>query len=104
VALKKGQETVIRVKVVPRSSRSRLVGFEDGVWKLKLTSPPVDGEANRGVKAFLAKSLGIAKGRLEIVSGEKSRLKSIRIEGLDQGLVQETLARHVSETAKDMKI
>jgi len=104
VTVKNGQGTVIRVKVVPRSSRSRLVGFEDGIWKLKITSPPVDGEANRGVTAFLAKCLGIARRKLEIVSGEKSRLKSIRIEGLDQGVVQETLARHVSGTAKEKKI
>jgi len=95
---------VIRVKVVPRSSRSRLVGFEDGIWKLKITSPPVDGQANKGVTAFLAKSLGIARRKLEIVSGEKSRLKSIRIEGLDQGVIQERLSRHISEKAKAEKI
>jgi len=95
---------VIRVKVVPRSSRSRLVGCEDGIWKLKITSPPVDGQANKGVTAFLAKSLGIARRKLEIVSGEKSRLKSIRIEGLDQGVIQERLSRHISEKAKAEKI
>ncbi len=95
---------MIRVKVVPRSSRSRLVGFEDGIWKLKITSPPVDGQANKGVTAFLAKSLGIARRKLEIVSGEKSRLKSIRIEGLDQGVIQERLSRHISEKAKAEKI
>jgi len=89
---------------VPRSSRSRLVGCEDGIWKLKITSPPVDGQANKGVTAFLAKSLGIARRKLEIVSGEKSRLKSIRIEGLDQGVIQERLSRHISEKAKAEKI
>lgn len=97
MAVKKGRGTVIRVKVVPRSSRSRLVGFEDGAWKLKITSPPVDGEANRGVKAFLAKCLGIAKGRVDIISGDRSKHKSVRIEGLDQNTVQNILTTHASK-------
>jgi uncharacterized protein (TIGR00251 family) len=95
---------VIRVKVVPRSSRSRVMGFEEGAWKLKITSPPVDGEANRCVKLFLAKCLGVGKGKVEIVSGEKSRLKSIRIVGLEPGAVQKTLERHAAGVAKDKNI
>ena len=79
------------------------MGLEDNVWKLKITSPPVDGEANKGVKAFLAKCLGVAKGKLEIVSGEKARLKSVRIEGLSPDMVQAELKRHVARAAKNGK-
>jgi len=67
---------------------------DDRVWKLKVTSPPVEGKANKAVREYLAKSLGIAKGRVEIISGEKAKLKSVRIEGLEQETVERILAEH----------
>jgi len=77
-------KTDIKVRVVPRSSRNQIIGVEDGIFKIKLTAPPVDGKANKALIEFLAKKLGLAKGSVEIVSGERSRQKSIRIHGLPQ--------------------
>ncbi len=51
---------------------------------MKLTDPPVEGRANKALKELLAKRLGISKGNVEIISGERSRTKSIRIQGLSQ--------------------
>jgi len=75
--------TVIQVKVLPRSSRNMIVGNEEGVIKIKLTAPPFEGKANKALKEFLAKRLGLPKKNIEIISGTKSRLKSVRIEGLN---------------------
>ena len=75
-------QTRIRVKVLPRSSRNQVIGKEGDVFKLKLTSPPVEGKANKALIELLAKRLRIAKGRIEIISGKRSRLKSILIHGL----------------------
>lgn len=75
-------KTDIKVRVVPRSSRNQMIGLEDGVYKIKLTSPPVDGKANKALREFLAKKLGLAKGSVEIISGERSRKKLVRIHGL----------------------
>lgn len=75
-------ETIIRVKVLPRASKDQIVGQENGVFKVKLTAPPVEGRANKALNAFLAKRLGLPKGNVEIVSGTRSRLKSVRIGGL----------------------
>ncbi|MGD8229181.1 MAG: DUF167 domain-containing protein [Desulfobacteraceae bacterium] len=72
----------IKVKVLPRSSRNHLIGKEGDVFKVKLTSPPVEGKANNALIEFLAKKLGIAKGRIEIISGKSARLKILRISGL----------------------
>jgi len=72
----------IKVKVLPRSSRNQIIGVEDGIFKIKLTAPPVDGKANKALIEFLAKRLGLAKGSVEIISGERSRQKSVRIHGL----------------------
>ena len=75
-------ETFIQIKVLPRSSRNQIIGSDDGVFRVKLTAPPVEGKANTALKEFLSKKLGVAKGSIEIVSGERSRQKSVRIHGL----------------------
>jgi len=75
-------KSVIRVKVLPRSSVNQISGDEEGVIKVKLTAPPVEGKANKALVQFLAKKLGVARRDVEIVSGERSRVKSIRIYGL----------------------
>jgi hypothetical protein len=70
-----------RVRVIPRSSRSEIAGEHDGVIKVKLTSPPVDGTANAEIIKLFAKKLGVSKSAVEIVSGETSRTKQLRITG-----------------------
>jgi hypothetical protein len=50
--------------------------------KVQLTAPPVDGAANEALRAFLGKALGVAKSRIEIVRGETSRKKTLRVEGV----------------------
>jgi uncharacterized protein (TIGR00251 family) len=77
-----GSKTNIRVKVLPRSSKNQIVGQENGTFKAKLTAPPVEGKANKALSDLLTKRLGLPKGNVEIVSGKRSRLKSVRIKGL----------------------
>ena len=84
--------TVIRVRVLPRASQNQIVGTDDGVFKVKLTAPPVEGKANKALQQFLAKKLDVPKGEVEIVSGERSRIKSIRIHGLSPEDVNRRLA------------
>ena len=74
--------TIIQVKVVPRSSSNIIISEEKGVFKIKLTAPPVEGKANTALKQLLSKRLGVPKGNVEIISGERSRAKSVRIHGL----------------------
>jgi uncharacterized protein (TIGR00251 family) len=80
-----GDKTVIKVKVLPRSSANQIVGREKGIFRVKLTAPPVDGKANKALRDLLAKRLGVAKGNVEIISGERSKIKSVRIHGLSLG-------------------
>ena len=70
---------VIRVKVLPRYSKTEIAGKADGVYRIKLTAPPVDGKANKALINFLAKKTGLPKRNFQIVSGEHSRNKIIRI-------------------------
>ena len=70
------------VRVTPRASRDQLGEVVDGALKVKLTAPPVEGAANRALIKFMAKLLGVAKGRVKVVSGEKSRRKRLWVQGL----------------------
>ena len=72
----------LTVRVVPRSSRSEIVGEHDGALKIKLTSPPVDGAANAELIALMAKKLGVPRSNVEITSGESSKTKQLRITGV----------------------
>lgn len=71
----------IRVKVIPKSSKTELAGYlADGTWKIKVAAVPEKGKANRALVEFLAKHLGVAKNRIRIMSGETSQLKRIRVD------------------------
>lgn len=69
----------IEVKVQPRSSQKGIAGVEGAVVKVKLTFPPVDGEANKQLIEVLAKHFKVPKGRVRIIRGETSRLKLVEI-------------------------
>ncbi|GFO63955.1 DUF167 domain-containing protein [Geomonas paludis] len=72
------------VHVQPRASRSEICGPKEGELRVRLTSPPVDDAANKQCVELIAKSLGIAKSKVSIKSGAKSRHKVVRVEGVEQ--------------------
>ncbi|MBL7016145.1 MAG: YggU family protein [Kiritimatiellales bacterium] len=72
----------LRIKVVPRASKNEIQGLHDGALKIRLTTPPVDGKANQALIKFLSKTLKISKAQIELVQGETSRLKTLRISGI----------------------
>jgi uncharacterized protein len=72
---------VFDVQVVPRSSREKIGPVVGDRLKVQLTAPPVDGAANQALIAFIAKTLGVAKGRVSILRGETGRKKTLRVEG-----------------------
>ena len=73
---------ILPVRIQPRSSKDEVVGEYNGALKIRLTSPPVEGEANRRCIEFLAKRLKIGKSQIEIIKGGRSRDKMIKIIGL----------------------
>lgn len=82
---------IFDVRVVPRSSRSEIVGEHDGVLKIRLASPPVDGAANAELIKLLAKKFGVAKGDVEIVNGETSKNKRIKIANLSKSMFEDVI-------------
>lgn len=82
------------VHVQPRASRNELCGIQGNALKVRLTSPPVEGEANKLCIEFMAKLLGVAKSRVRIVSGEKSRHKTLHVAQLDRTSLLTLLRKH----------
>ena len=76
--------TNLKVHVQPRASRNEIVGWRGGVLRIRLSAPPVEGAANKACRSFLAKTLGLKRADLEMVSGGKSREKHFRIAGLGE--------------------
>jgi hypothetical protein len=70
------------VRVQPRASRDAVTGVQEGALRVALTAPPVDGEANAALVAFLAKRLGVARRDVTIVQGETGRSKLIEVRGV----------------------
>jgi uncharacterized protein (TIGR00251 family) len=72
----------IRVRVVPRASRTELVGLHGDELRIRLTAPPVDGAANEALVSFLADRVGVARSSVRLLSGETSRSKVVLITSL----------------------
>lgn len=73
---------VIHLLVQPRASKNEVVGVVGDELKVRLTSPPVDGAANRLCCEFLAKQCGIAKSCVVLEAGETSRHKRLKLMGV----------------------
>ncbi len=75
---------LIRLRVQPKASKNEIAGLHDDALKLRLTTPPVEGRANKAVIAFLAKRLHLPKSSVTIKSGLQNRNKQVLIQGCDE--------------------
>ncbi len=80
-------EVVLDIKVIPRAGRTELAGTRGGAILVRLAAAPVEGAANSELIAFLSGLLGIPRRNITIISGEKSRLKRVKISGLTSDAV-----------------
>jgi uncharacterized protein (TIGR00251 family) len=78
----------LSVLVQPRASRTRVVGEHDGLLKIQLAAPPVDGEANAALVEFLAKLLGVPRRQVTLTAGDASRRKRVSLQGVDAAQVE----------------
>jgi uncharacterized protein (TIGR00251 family) len=85
------KEIPIKIYLQPKSSKNEIVGpYRDGI-KVKVTAPPREGKANEALIRLLAKKLGIPPSSIEILKGDHSREKTLRISGdLGQELMKKS--------------
>ena len=89
--LVKAPDITLNIRVVPRASKSEIVGLQDDVVKVRIAAPPVDGAANAELIKLLAKAFGVPKSGVEIVSGLSGRTKRVRIVGTSEAAIQQVL-------------
>ena len=83
----------LRVHAQPGGGRSAVMGRHGGALKVKVAAPPVDGRANEAVAELLARTFGLKVAQVQLVSGESSRSKRFRLEGVTPDVVDAALAQ-----------
>ena len=77
-----------RVRVVPRASRSEVVGEHDGDLRVRVAAPPVEGAANDELTRTLARFFNVPTRAVEITGGHTSKLKQVRIQGASRAMLE----------------
>lgn len=78
---------VLSVKIIPKSSRNAIVGWEGEELKIRISAVPEKGEANAELISYLSEFLGIAKSKIEIISGQTSRHKRLIIKEINNEVI-----------------
>lgn len=100
LALRIEEDSVILpVKVVPGASRTRILGLWEGRLRVAVAAAPEKGKANAALCAFLAKQLKLRKRDAQVIAGQTSPLKEIRLVGTDADTVRDILVRAVKDDA-----
>ena len=79
---------LFQVSVVPRASRSEIMGAHNGALRVRIAAPPVDGAANEELMRLLAKRLSVPRNAVEIRSGLTGRLKTVRVTGAEKSTLR----------------
>ncbi len=83
ISVTKTGTVLLQVLAQPRASKNKIVGVHDCFLKVKLTSPPVEGAANKALLRLLSKTLKIPVGKMSIKKGNQGRKKVVEIIGSD---------------------
>ncbi len=79
------------IKVQPRASQNTISGVVAGVLRIRVTAPPVNGQANAAAITLLARALDVPKSAIRLVKGASSREKTLAVESLSQAEVNQRL-------------
>ena len=91
--MSKQQAARLAVSVQPGASADAVVGFDDGVLRVRVKAPPIEGRANAALSKLLAGILGVPPSNITIVRGARTRRKLLLAEGLSQDQLSRRLAR-----------
>jgi uncharacterized protein (TIGR00251 family) len=74
---------VLALHIQPGAKKTEVCGLHGDALKIRLAAPPVDGKANDALIEFLARVLSVPRSSVELLSGQTSRAKRLRIDGID---------------------
>ncbi len=90
---------VVTARVTYRSSRPGLADWRDGVLCVRVGSAPEAGKANKELSRLVAEAVGVSPSCVEVIAGASQRDKRLRIVGLSQHELEESLARLIDGDA-----
>jgi len=82
---------VFNIRVIPRASRCELAGVQGDALKIRITAPPVEGEANKECINFLSGILCVKKSQIKIIAGHRSKNKKVSISGINRKDIERVL-------------
>jgi uncharacterized protein (TIGR00251 family) len=82
------------VRVHPRAGRTAITGTRGDALKISLSAAPLDGKANVALTEFFAEVFSVPQAAVQVVAGERSRNKVIRIAGRSAAELQQRLRKH----------
>jgi uncharacterized protein (TIGR00251 family) len=83
----------LAIKLQPRASRTEIGELSGSALRIKVTAPPVDSAANEALIRLLAETLDCPRGHVELIRGQTSRNKVVKIHGLTAAEVLLRLVR-----------
>lgn len=87
----KDDALIFDVRVIPRASKSEIVGELNGALKIRIAAPPVDGAANAELVKLLAKTFGVSKSNIQILNGQTSKIKQICVSNITSEILTAVL-------------
>lgn len=88
---------LLPIQAQPKAKKNAVTGIHDGRLKVAVTQAPEKGKANDAILKLLAKSLGVKRSQLELVSGETSSKKTLRV----TGIAADSLAQRITDLLPD---
>ena len=84
------------VKLTPEAAQDRLDGWDSdpegrSVLKVRVRARPIEGRANDALVRLVADALGVPRRAVSLVQGDRSRIKRLEIDGLDDDEVRQRL-------------
>ena len=85
------QGVTLALRLAPRAARDAVQGVLGDALKIRLTAPPVEGQANAALLRFLRDRLELPASQVHLVSGLTGRNKRVLIRGLSAAAIRERL-------------
>ena len=82
---------VLALYCQPGAKKTEIKGEHDGRLKIRLAAPPVEGKANDALILWLSKNLGINRSAIELLAGDLSRMKRVKISGVESQVIVDSL-------------
>jgi uncharacterized protein (TIGR00251 family) len=82
---------ILTLHIQPGAKKTEVAGPHGDALKIRLAAPPVDGKANAALLAFVAAKVGVGRTAVELVSGQTSRAKRVRVAGATPEAVRAAL-------------